>query len=284
MRRTLPRYPIFIPSKGRWQDRTALTARCLAAEGVPFRLVVEPGEADHYAAAFGQGNVLVLPRDGMRAPRSRNWIKELATAEGHERHWQLDDNMRGFKRQYRGKRIRCPAGYALRVVEDFTDRHENVALSAPTYTFFGWPELPPFQVNCHVYSCVLVNNAIPHRWRLFLNDDTDLCLQVLADGWCTVLVNAVQVNKMRTMTMKGGNTDLYQGTGRLKMAEMLAAHWPDVARVGWRFGRPHHIVDWHNFTTPLKLKPDPGRAPEYGVRLVATGEVKSSRLKRLLEQ
>ena len=53
MRKTLPRYPVFIPSKGRWQNRAALTARCLAAEGVPFRLVVEPGEADQQARSGG---------------------------------------------------------------------------------------------------------------------------------------------------------------------------------------------------------------------------------------
>ena len=165
-----PRHEIYIPSKGRWQPGRALTARALIRDGVPFTAVVEPAEAAHYAAAFGKKNVLVLPRDGMRAVGSRRWIQEHATGE---RHWQLDDNMRGFFYQYRGKRIRCPAGFALRVVEDFTDRYENVGLSGPVYKMFGFPQRPPFQVNCHVYSCMLINNSIPYRFRT-TNEDIEL--------------------------------------------------------------------------------------------------------------
>jgi hypothetical protein len=276
------RYPVYIPSKGRWQHGRALTARCLAADGVPFKLVVEPQEADAYADAFGDDRVLVLPHDDMRLIGSRNWIKEHAA--GHARHWQLDDNMRDFRRSYRGKRIRCPAGYALGVVEDFTDRYENVALSGMNYAMFGFTHMPPFQVNCHVYSCTLVNNAIPHRWRLLYNDDTDICLQVLADGWCTLLVNAVQVSKMQTMTVSGGNTDdLYGADGRLRMAQALADEWPGVASVRWRYGRPQHFVPWGSFGPELRAKefvPTVRR----DVKLSAVGEVKSPRLKRLLAE
>jgi hypothetical protein len=282
-----PRYPIYVPSKGRWQPGRALTARCLANEGVPFSLVVEPHEADRYADAFGAERVIVLPSSDQGLMSARNWIKAHATAGAHERHWQLDDNMAEFRRQYRGKRIQCPAAVALRVVEDFTDRYANVGVSGMTYTMFGWPHLPPFQVNCHVYSCTLVNNAIPHAWRCRYNDDTDLCLQVIADGWCTVLVNAVQVNKMATMTVKGGNTDdLYQGDGRRLMAESLTKQWPGIATVRWRYGRPQHHVNWQQFRTPLKLKPDVDLAnlesDEYGLRLAAVGDVKSPRLRQLL--
>ena len=68
----------------------------------------------------------------------------------------------------------------------------------------------------HVYSCTLVLNSIPHRWRGEYNEDTDICLQVLADGWCTILVNAYLAKKTHTMKTSGGNTDvLYQGDGRL---------------------------------------------------------------------
>ena len=211
MSKNLPRYPVYIPSKGRAEH--PLTVRSLQRDGVPFHLVVEPSQVQAYAPLVEPEQLLVLPRDHMRLIGARNWIKEHAIAERHERHWQLDDNMSDFKRSYQGKRIRCPAGFALRVVEDFTDRYENVAVSGMAYTMFGWPQLPPFRVNCHVYSCTLVNNAIPHRWRLLYNDDTDFCLQVIADGWCTLLVNAVQVNKMATMAIGGGNTDdLYKAT------------------------------------------------------------------------
>ena len=265
----VPRYPVYIPSKGRAEH--CYTARFLTKDICPFSLVVEPQEQDEYRRRFPDAQILVLPwndhrdadgnRDGLIAVR--NWIKQEATAAGHERHWQIDDNCTAIFRIYEGRKIDCPAGVALAAAEDFADRYENVAIAGLNYemfvgkqALFPYPGIPPFTLNCHVYSCTLVLNSIPHRWRLRYNDDTDLCLQVLADGWCIVQVNAFVVKKMRTMTVKGGNTDaLYQGDGRLDMARMLQRAWPGVVKVNRRFGRPQHIIDWTKYRTPLKKKP-----------------------------
>ena len=46
----LPRYPVYVPSKGR-HDR-CLTAKFLQRDGVPFHFVVEPQEFDAYASHF----------------------------------------------------------------------------------------------------------------------------------------------------------------------------------------------------------------------------------------
>jgi hypothetical protein len=56
------------------------------------------------------------------------------------------------------------------------------------------------------------------------------------------------MDKTTTMRNIGGNRDeLYAGDGRLKMAQSLVRQHPDVARVGWRFGRPQHVVDYRPF-------------------------------------
>src|SRR3972149_3358983 len=90
-------------------------------------------------------------------------------------------------------------------------------------------QVAPFFLNTHVYSCLLILNSLPYRWRGRYNEDTDLCLQVLSAGWCTVLINAFMVDNMPTMTMRGGNTEeLYQDDGRLKMARHLERLWPGV--------------------------------------------------------
>lgn len=285
-----PRYPIFIPSKGRYLHDRALTARCLMADDIAFRVVVEEEERYHYAQLVGEERLLVLPESGKGLYWSRNWIKDFATAEGAERHWQLDDNIIEFRRLYRGERIPCAAGLALRVCEDFTDRYENVAVSGLNYQMFVTAQTKkPFVTNCHVYSCTLVNNAIPNRWRLLYNDDTDFCLQVLADGWCTVLLNVFMANKLRTMAMPGGNTDdLYQGDGRLRMARSLERVWPHVVTVERRFERPQHVIRdaWKKFDTPLRLKPGVDLAAlaanEYGSQLVEKKPVKSETLRRKL--
>lgn len=282
-----PRYPIYVISKGRWEN--GLTARFLLHDRVPFKLVVEPQEADAYSAAFGGENVLVLPFSnlGLGSIPARNWLWEHAVEQGAERHWCLDDNIRGVSRNYGGRRFRCPAGPALAAVEDFADRYENVAIAGMHHSCFGLPANPAFFHNCHVYCCLLIRSDLPNRWRGRYNEDTDLCLQVLADGLCTVSTNAFLIRKVATMTMKGGNTDeLYQGDGRLAMSKNLEQQWPHVVKTTRKYGRPQHHVDWHKFDTPLKLKPGIDLSKiepnEYGLRLVPRGKVTSPAVKRLI--
>jgi hypothetical protein len=272
-----PRYPIYIPSKGR--ASSCLTARCLDRDRTPYMLVVEPQEHVAYAKTFGHERVLTLPFSNRKTSTpARNWIKEHATRAGHVRHWQLDDNIRVGYRLWKSTRVRCRMGIGLAVCEDFADRYENVAVAGLTYRTFCIPTtpMPPFYLNVHVYSCSLVLNALPHRWRPKYNEDTDFCLQVLADGWCTVLINAFCIDKVATMTMRGGNGAIYQGDGRLQMARSLERSWPGVVSVRRRFQRPQHVIrdHWRKFDTPLQRKSGvviTKRIDEYGMTLVERG-------------
>jgi len=296
--RVLPRYPVYVPSKGRYSGARPKTALRLLKDGVPFRVVVEEAERRAYERMVGASRVLVLPFSdlGQGSIPARNWIMDHAIAEGHERHWQLDDNIIEFRRLYRGDRYPCCAGVALRACEDFTDRYENIGISGLNYQMFVPRDTSvPFYLNVHVYSCTLVNNAIPHRWRGRYNEDTDLCLQVLADGWCTVALNVFMANKSPTMRMKGGNTDeLYASDGRLAMARALERLWAGTVTTDRRWQRPQHVItdSWRKFVASkepdqisltdlyealgegleLKLKPgvDLSALPaidEYGLRL-----------------
>lgn len=295
MAKTLPRYPIYIPSKGRHEDNKALTARFLEKDGVPFYLVVEPQERAAYEARFGSARVLTLPWDnpGSVIP-ARNWIKDHSISIGAARHWQFDDNMRRIARRYKGRRLPCDSGIALRACEDFVERYENIAIAGLNYEMFApdGQEIAPFYLNVHVYSCTLFLNSLPHRWRGRYNEDTDICLQVLADGWCTLLFNAFLVAKVWTMKLTGGNTTtLYQGDGRLRMARSLERLWPGVVETKRRFQRPQHVVkdSWKCFTTPLKLKAgvDLSAMPavdEKGMRLTPTKEVRSQAIRKMAEE
>lgn len=290
--RILPRYPIYIPSKGR--ANVCRTARFLIKDGVPFHLVVESQEREAYADKFGEERLLVLPfsNRGSVIP-ARNWIKEHATKAGYLRHWQIDDNILYVKRRYKGRRIPCRSGIAFAIMENFVDRYENVAIAGLNYLPFVPNDIkkPPFNLNVHVYSCTLILNSLPHKWRGRYNEDTDYCLQVLAGGWCTVLFNAFMVRKAQTMTMKGGNTkELYHGDGRLKMARALERLWPGVVTTKRRFRRPQHVIKnaWGRFDTPLKLKPginlDKLEPNEYGMKLVQVRpEIKNKELKELMQ-
>lgn len=272
----LPRFPVYVISKGRFDPALALTVRFLREDGIPFRLVIEPTESDPYAKIVDSETLLFLPFSdlGQGSIPARNFVWEHALETGAERHWILDDNIASVERFYAGRRERCNAGAAFAAVEDFVGRYENVAIAGLNYHMFGIPGSlkKPFHLNAHVYSFMLIDNALPQRWRGRYNEDTDLCLQVLAAGLCTVLVNAFLAYKNPTLTNRGGNTDeLYAGDGRLEMARSLERRWPGVVKVRRRYGRPQHVVDWRKFDTPLKLKPEIDLAAiepnEYGLVL-----------------
>jgi hypothetical protein len=278
-----PRYPVYIVSKGRWQSR--ITARHLAEIGVPFRIVVEPQEFDDYAAVIDPAWILTLPFSnlGQGSIPARNWIWEHSISEGHARHWIMDDNIQRFYRLHRQAKVPVADGTVLAAMEDFSDRYVNVSMAGPQYEFFAprrkvWP---PFVLNTRVYSCILLANDVHHRWRGRYNDDTDLSLRFLKDGYCTVLFNAFLAKKRPTMTMRGGNTEslyiLPDGTdGRLLMAQSLRRQHPDVVKITRKFGRWQHQVDYRPFKhNRLIRKPGleiPNEPNEYGLRLVKVAD------------
>lgn len=253
-----PRYPVYIPSKGRWESR--LTVRALDRIGVPYRVVIEPQEYEQYAAVVDPAKILVLPFSGRGLIASRCWIMEHSLAEGAARHWQVDDNIRNFFRFNRNLKVPVTSGAIFAAAEDFSDRFENVAYSGLQYFMFvsRKSQHKPVTLNTRIYSCTLVNNAIPYRWRSVYNDDTDVSLMALKDGWCTILFNAFLAEKATTMTVPGGNTEeLYLiQDGRLKMAQALQRRHPDVTKVAWKWGRWQHVVDYRPFKgNKLRYKP-----------------------------
>jgi len=270
------RYPVFIPSKGRAE--IALTPKALDLMGVPYKLVVEDVEADAYIRRWGRDKVLVLPFHdlGQGSIPARNWIWEHAAETGAARHWVVDDNVDGFVRLNHNRRINVASDAIFRAVEDFTDRYENIAYSGFNYRFFAdarTSRKPPITWNTRVYSTTLIDTTLPYRWRGRYNEDTDLCLRALKDGYVTALFNAFLQNKMSTQKMAGGNTDHVYNTGdhRREFAESLRDQHPDVVRVVWRYDRWHHHVDYSGFSNN-KPKLRQGITPtasvnEYGMTL-----------------
>jgi hypothetical protein len=273
-----PKYPIFIPSLGR-ADK-CFSAEMFLKDDVPFSLVVQPDQVKAYADVYGIERLLVLPEDDKGLVYARLWIKDYSVAQGDERHWQFDDDVTQMNRIYKGNRIPCASNIAISLMEEFVDRYENVALASPNSNLLvicnGTTDAqhPPFYLNHRCYGVFLMMNSLPNRWRFRYNEDTDMTLQVLADGWCTILFNHFTMSTPETMTHGGGQTDFYLADGRLRMSRDLERVWPGVVTTKRRFGRPQHIVkdSWRRFDNKLikkkGLKIKPGN-DEHGMVLKA---------------
>lgn len=282
-----PEHPVYIVSKGRWDTR--LTARALQEMRVPFLMVVERAEYDAYASTVGVEHLLVLdpayqrdydPGDALGDTVSkgsgpaRNFVWDHAVAAGSTWHWLMDDNIVRFYRFNRNAKIPARDGTCFRVMEAFCARYANVLMAGPNYEHMVIRKSvrPPFTPNTRIYSCNLIRNDAPYRWRCRYNEDTDLSLRMLKDGYCTVLFNAFLQNKVATQRMAGGNTDEIYANGTLAKSQMIANLHPDVARVVWKFNRWHHHVDYRPFrTNKLRPRPDvaiPAGVDNFGMQLV----------------
>lgn len=289
------RFPIYIPSKGRWQHERRLTIRALDAMKQDFRVIVEEQEHQHYAREIGAERVLILPPEYKRdydtfwprpAPNvtgsgaARNFAWDHSISQGHEWHWIIDDNIDGWGRLQFNRKYKVISPVVFRAVEDFATRYENVAMASHQYHFFlprkyYWPR---FTSQSKCYSSILIRNDVPFRWRGLYNEDVDLCLRVLKANWCTLTVNVFNSFKVATQTIKGGNTDELYRKGTADKSRMLAEMHPDVAQLCDKFGRDHHYVNWGRFkSTHLRLRPDvqiPDGDFEYGLKLVDVPEAR----------
>lgn len=283
-----PDYPVYIISKGRWESR--LTSKALEDMKVPYRIVVEAQELGQYSSVINPDKILVLPEayldqydtcDTLGRSKSvgpgaaRNFVWDHAIASGAKRHWVLDDNFDAFHRLNRNIKAEVTSGTIFKAAEDFVDRYTNVPVAGFNYYSFckSTDAVPPLVLNTRIYSCLLIENASPYRWRGRYNEDTDLSLRVLKDGLVTIQFNAFLCGKVTTQRMKGGNTDdFYAIEGTLAKSQMLADLHPDVASVVWRFNRWHHHVDYKPFKRNLLIRrPDlilDEGINNYGMRLV----------------
>jgi len=252
-----PRWPVFVPSKGRHEFTNRLTIRMFDELGVPYRVVVQPQEAALYGEFLPADRMLVLPTDDIGLVATRNWIWDLARDEGHEWFWTFDDNISRMYRFNRNQKVPMADGTAMRVIEDFAMRYANVVIAGMNYETFVHrrnDRYPPVYVNGRVYSNMLIQTDYrdprgrPYRNEGRFNDDTDLNLRVLKDGNCTLLFNAFLVYKLATETMKGGmdyrRSAVKEDDHRWMASEELRQKHPDVATVTRKFSRWHHHVDY----------------------------------------
>tara|TARA_R100001440_G_C2504214_1_gene117022 strand:+ start:344 stop:1186 length:843 start_codon:yes stop_codon:yes gene_type:complete len=248
-----PKFPIYIISKGRWERRQ--TVKTLEFANVPYRIVVEPKEYKYYSKVINSNKIIIAPENfseqGKGGIPVRNYVFEHSIKEGYKWHWILDDNIESIERYENNLKIKCKTATPFRVIEDFVLRYENIAQAGMNYALFcpSSEARQPIRFNTRIYSCILINNSMPHRWRGKYNEDTDLSLRFLKDGYVTALFNQFLIGKRATMSQKGGNTDsIYnEGDNRLAFAQSLANQHPDCVKVTKKFGRWHHQVNYKPF-------------------------------------
>jgi len=280
--RIQPRYPIYVITKGRWEK--TFTIDTLEEMGVDFYICVEPKEHEKYLQneKIDRNKILVLPENfserNQGAVPVRNFCWEHSVKNGFTKHWQLDDNIKWFYRWDRNTKKKVKDGVFFRMMEDFSDKFENLGLTSCQYVHFiptTKCDRKQFILNTRAYSCILINSELldqrlDERWRGRSNDDTDLSLRVLSTGdLCTVNFNNLLSGKQTSGSMKGGMEKIYEGhthEGYQKKFDELKKNWGDIVTFTnkkHKDGRPHHHIEYTKlFTQKLKLKDGLIREPK----------------------
>tara|TARA_R110000751_G_scaffold154756_1_gene259893 strand:+ start:245 stop:1111 length:867 start_codon:yes stop_codon:yes gene_type:complete len=265
-----PKYPLYIVSKGRADSR--LTSKALEKMQVPYYIVIEQIDYKDYSAVIEKEKILILPEkylneyevlDNLGRNKStgpgaaRNFVWEHSKENGFEYHWVMDDNIERFLRMNNNLQIPVGNGACFRAMEDFVERYENVAMAGPNYYMFvpRKHKHPPFILNTRIYSCNLIKNDIPFKWRGRYNEDTILSLDMLKAGYCTIQFNAFLQLKTTTQVLRGGNSEeFYDKEGTLPKSQMQVDIHPDVSELVFKFGRIHHQVDYTSFKKTKLIK------------------------------
>lgn len=302
-----PEFPLYIPTKGRHEFM--VTSKVLTGLGVRHYLVVEKQQIPAYRKAVADmslsAQIVELDQsfkekyelcDDLGLSKStgpgpaRNFAWQHSIDNGYPWHWVMDDNIKGFYRLNKNLKVPVSDGTIFKVMEDFALRYRNLAMAGPNYFMFASrkSKMPPFVLNTRIYSCNLIRNDVPFRWRGRYNEDTIISLDMLKAGWCTVQFNAFLQEKMETQKLPGGNTtefylaegtkrngSKYADTGTIAKSKMLCDVHPDVSKLKWKFQRWHHEVDYSPFkTNKLVRKPDISIAEgvnNYGMTLKQIG-------------
>jgi len=261
-----PRFPLYIVSKGRWENRLTSTSFALSEMGLPHFIVVEERERKLYEQHKDPlARIIVLdPKyqeeydacDDLGMTKSkgpgpaRNFAWDHSVENGAAWHWVMDDNIYGFYRLNKNLKVKSLTGAVFAAMEGFALRYANVSMAGPNYFMFASRKstMPPYILNTRIYSCNLIRNDSPYRWRGRYNEDTDISLRMLKAGLVTVQFNAFLQRKATTQTFKGGNTaEFYDKEGTKPKSEMQVKLHPDISTLVFKWGRWHHNVDYSVF-------------------------------------
>lgn len=262
-------YPIYVPTKGRYNY--LYTIRNLQKMKANFYAIVEEQEYELYAKNIDKKNILVLDNSFKRVYETldnrgdsisygsgpaRNFAWQHAKDLKAPWHWTMDDNIRHFRIHDKNRKLRIYNASFFRVMEQFVERYSNIAMAGPQYSCFVPRKIKRslYILNTRIYSCNLIRTDLPYRWRGRYNEDTILSLDMLTDGWCTVLFYPFLQEKIATQTIPGGNTNELYGKGTANKSQMLFETYPQYVQRVIRFGRPHHLINFKRFTQQLKRK------------------------------
>lgn len=219
------KYTIYIPSKGR--PTTVKSPTTL--NGLNYILVVEPQDYEAYCKIYPTRHLLQMDKNNQGLAYVRNFIKKYSSGIGEVKHWQIDDDIEGFKlrKQTSDRNEKVNAITCLSIVEYCTDMFSNVAISGINSDIFAFSRTRAVQKNKLTCQCVLVDNTVNGEWGYDGAEDWHYTLSVLEDGYCTLAFDHLMTYSPAPGKNPGGCTNIHYADHVLKpLLQAFVQRWP----------------------------------------------------------
>lgn len=275
-------YPIFVISYNRQKNHT--TAKWLAKYGVKHYMVVHKEQLEEYkkymTEEMKEYTTFIEFDDSYKlkyetcdniphrvknagSGAERNFAWDYSIKLGYKAHWLLDDNMsfchiigKNAKGSYMRKKCSkedfCSKWH---MAEHFFNKYENLLMIelAQNDFFFQLHNLT-YALNTRCFSCNLIWNGMPIRWRGRYNEDVILSTDIMVAGYCIAsYITGVRKSKQSTREAVGGNhstklcdnDSLYSDGYSYKYScvdktNLLLKVYPKYYRKVIKYGRVHH--------------------------------------------
>lgn len=249
-------FPIYIPSKGRPDVQP--TVALLRASGIPFRIVVEPQDFKAYRKACGVGVEIEQLRDNNKGlAHSRQCIKVMSILSGDRWHWQIDDDVKCFLRRTPGQPSeKISAAVALGEIEAHVKQFVNIGQAGMNQN--SWPPgRNAIKVNNLPVQCVLNRNSVAAEYRRKIINDMDYTLQVLDEGYVTLMFDHIRAGTPPIGTNAGGLHNVYTDSAEmLKSMREVCKSFPILSitdtGTGWRLNRNRIFSTYKQRPIPVK--------------------------------
>lgn len=275
-------YPIFVISYNRAKNHT--TAKWLAKYEVAHYMVVHKEQLDEYkkyqTPEMKKYTTFLVFDDSYKlkyetcddiphriqnagSGAERNFAWDYSIKIGAKAHWLMDDNMQfmhiiGVNPKGIFVRRKCTKKdfqEKWHRAEHFFNKYENLLMMelAQNDFYINQRELT-YALNTRCFSCNLIWNDMPLRWRGRYNEDVILSTDIMVSGYCIAsYVAGVRKAKQSTRCAVGGNhatktgdtNSLYQDgfdyrNSSVKKTNLLLTVYPQYYRKVIKYGRVHH--------------------------------------------
>ena len=257
--------PIFIPSKGRPNPKTAKIFRNSI-------LVIEPQDELEYKqkAYYHSQKYLILPENDKGIAFSRNAILKYCYAKGIDWAWMMDDDITGFHENISGKNTKIELNnieHKLYIAQEKIKGVPEIGVGALNFAMHCWgTKVAKYSFGSSAVICVLLNiKAIfgkGLRYRSFapLHDDIDFIMQVIKSGLMTVKLNHIGFAVPELGTVAGGLFPIYaKKDSKKKSCELMIKKWgkelcpPNLAYYK-RSGKYAVLPKWNKLMSLSQLK------------------------------